>query len=165
MARRILQLPDNRLRARARAVRTPDPGISRLVDEMLATLREAGGLGLAAPQIGEPLRLAVVSVGATTLAIANPVLVAVNGEEIAWEGCLSVPDAVAPVARPAQVVVTGTDLAGVRVRYRRDGLVARVLAHEIDHLEGRLYVDLVPADAIVDPRVHPSPPTTAGTPR
>jgi peptide deformylase len=158
MARPILVLPDPRLRSRARPVRLPDRGIRRLADELLSTMRTAGGMGLAAPQVGEPLRLIVARVGATELVIANPVLVRARGSAEDWEGCLSVPNRVARLRRPIEVVVTGQALDGRRVRYRRDGLLARVLAHELDHLDGRLYVDLVTVDALVDTTVHPVPP-------
>ncbi len=164
MPRSVVQLGDDHLRQRTRSIRTPDPGIGRLAEEMLATLRAAGGLGLAAPQVGEPLRLVVVSVGETALVLANPELIRAHGNEEDWEGCLSIPDLVARVRRPAEVVVAGVDLAGRRVRYRRSGLVARVLSHEIDHLDGRLFVDLVPAEALVDTRIHPTPPTSAEVP-
>jgi peptide deformylase len=132
-----------------RSVRVPDGGLRRLADEMLVVMRAAGGLGLAAPQVGEPLAFAVVEVEGRLLELANPVLVRAAGTQDGWEGCLSVPGRVARVARAAEVIVRAQDLAGHRIRVRRSGLEARALLHELDHLAGRLYVDLVPAEGIV----------------
>ena len=83
------------------------------------------------------------------LALANPVLLRASGAQLGWEGCLSAPGRVARVARAAEVIVRAEDLDGNRVRVRRSGLEARALLHELDHLAGRLYVDLVPAEQIV----------------
>ncbi|MDR3544534.1 MAG: peptide deformylase [Candidatus Limnocylindrales bacterium] len=149
LTRRILVLPDPRLRLAARRIRVPDPGIRRLADEMLTTMRSAHGLGLAAPQVGEPLALVIIEVEGRLLQLANPVLVRASGGQVGWEGCLSVPGRVARVLRAAEVIVRAQDLAGNLVRVRRSGLEARAILHEIDHLTGRLYVDLVPAEEVV----------------
>jgi len=121
-------------------------------------MRAAGGLGLAAPQVGEPLAFAIVEVEGRLLELANPVLVRAAGIQEGWEGCLSVPGRVARVARAAEVVVRAEDLAGTRIRVRRSGLEARALLHELDHLAGRLYVDLVSEEEIVAV----APPAPAG---
>jgi len=155
---RILVYPDARLRAPTRAVRLPDRGLRRLVEEMVATMRTADGVGLAAPQIGEPLRLAVVEVEDRLLVLGNPAVVRTGSPAIDWEGCLSIPDRVAEVQRPSEVVVAADDIEGRRVRHRGTGLMARALLHEIDHLAGRLYVDLVDPATLVDTREHPVPP-------
>jgi peptide deformylase len=139
-------------------VRVPDAGLRRLAEEMLAVMRAAGGLGLAAPQVGEPLAFAIVEVEGRLLELANPVLVRAAGIQEGWEGCLSVPGRVARVARAAEVVVRAEDLAGTRIRVRRSGLEARALLHELDHLAGRLYVDLVSEEEIVAV----APPAPAG---
>ena len=149
LTRPILVIPDLRLRVAVRRIRVPDAGIRRLADEMLAAMRAAHGLGLAAPQVGEPLALAIIEVEGRLLALANPVLLRASGAQLGWEGCLSVPGRVARVARAAEVIVRAEDLDGNRVRVRRSGLEARALLHELDHLAGRLYVDLVPAEQIV----------------
>ena len=133
----------------ARRVRVPDAGIRRLANEMLAAMRAAGGLGLAAPQVGEPLAFAIVEIEGHLLELANPVLVRATGTQDGWEGCLSVPGRVARIARAAEVVVQAEDLVGNRIRVRRSGLEARAILHELDHLAGRLYVDLVPAEEIL----------------
>jgi peptide deformylase len=116
---------------------------------MLAAMRSAHGLGLAAPQVGEPLALAIIEVEGRLLELANPVLVRASGAQVGWEGCLSVPGRVARVPRSAEMIVRAEDLDGNRVRVRRSGLEARAILHELDHLAGRLYVDLVPAEEIV----------------
>jgi peptide deformylase len=150
--RSILTLPDPRLRRPTRPARVPDRGVDRLVEELLATMRAADGMGLAAPQVGDDLRVAVVEVGGTTLVLVNPELVSRRGVDDDWEGCLSVPDRVARDSRPAEVTVTALDGAGHRFRRRASGLLARAIVHELDHLAGRLYVDLVPPEALVDTR-------------
>jgi peptide deformylase len=157
-ARAILRLPDPRLRAAAVAARPQDPELDRLLDELAAAMAASRGLGLAAPQLGVGLRVAVVEVARTRLELVNPSVVSRRGRDLGWEGCLSVPDRVARVERPAELVVAGVDRAGFAVRYRCSGLLARAVAHEVDHLEGRLYVDLVDPSELVDTLLHPTPP-------
>jgi len=158
----LVTLPAPALRLRAGQVRLPNPGLARFVDELFETMRAAGGVGLAAPQVGRSIRLAVVEVADERLVLVNPEIVGRSGRQLGWEGCLSVPHTVAPVERALEVVVRGRDLAGHSVRYRRRGLVARAIEHEVDHLEGRLCVDLVEAAALVDTRLNPSPPPLPG---
>jgi peptide deformylase len=157
-ARRILTLPDERLRAPTRAVKLPDRGLRRLIDDMFVTMRKAQGIGLAAPQIGESLRLAVVEVGGRSYVLGNPVVVRMGFPAVDWEGCLSVPERVAEVPRAADVVIAADDIEGRAVRLRGSGILARAFLHEIDHLAGRLYVDLVDPSELIDTREHPVPP-------
>ena len=157
-ARQILVLPDPRLRGPARKVRLPDRGLRRLVDDMVVTMRVARGIGLAAPQLGEPVRIAVVEVENRLFVLGNPAVVSSGPTVVDWEGCLSVPDRVAQVERPAEIVIEADDIEGRRVRHRATGLLARAFQHEIDHLAGRLYVDLVDPADLIDTRVHPTPP-------
>jgi peptide deformylase len=157
-ARRILIHPDPRLRAPTRAVRLPDKGLRRLIDDMVVTMRKAGGVGLAAPQIGEPLRLAVIEVKGLLTVIGNPAVVKTGFPAIDWEGCLSIPELVAQVRRAAEIVIVADDIEGRRVRHRGTGLLARAFQHELDHLAGRLYVDLVDPSELVDIRLHPTAP-------
>ena len=156
-ARRIVLSPDERLRAPTRAVHLPDRGIRRLVEEMVVTMRKAEGVGLAAPQIGEALRLAVVEVDQRLYVLGNPAVVSTGFPAVDWEGCLSIPNRVAQVQRPAEVLIAAEDIEGRRVRHRGRGLLARAFLHEIDHLAGRLYVDLVDPAEVVDTRQHPVP--------
>lgn len=152
---RILIDPEPRLRAPTRAVRLPDKGLRRLIDDMVVTMRKAGGVGLAAPQIGEPLRLAVIEVKGLLTVIGNPAVVRTGRPAVDWEGCLSIPDRVAQVRRAAAIVIVADDIEGRRVRHRGTGLLARVFQHEIDHLAGRLYIDLIDLSELVDTRLHP----------
>ncbi len=156
--RRILVDPDPRLRAPTRAVRLPDRGLRRLVDDMVVTMRKANGVGLAAPQIGEALRLAVVEVKGVLTIIGNPAVVRTGFPAVDWEGCLSIPERVAQVRRAAEIVIVADDIEGRRVRHRGTGLLARAFQHEMDHLAGRLYIDLVDRSELVDTRVHPTAP-------
>src|SRR5450432_124359 len=119
-ARRILVDPDPRLRAPARAVHLPDKGLRRLIDDMVVTMRKANGVGLAAPQIGEPLRLAVVEVKGLLTIIGNPAVVKTGFPAVDWEGCLSIPERVAQVRRAAEIVIVADDIEGRRVRHRAD---------------------------------------------
>ncbi|HEY7828437.1 MAG TPA: peptide deformylase [Candidatus Limnocylindrales bacterium] len=157
-ARRILVDPDPRLRTPTRAVHLPDKGLRRLIDDMVVTMRKANGLGLAAPQIGESLRLAVVEVKGTLTVIGNPAMVKTGFPAVDWEGCLSVPDRVAQVRRAAEIVIVADDIEGRRIRHRATGLLARAFQHEMDHLLGRLYIDLVDSTELVDTRLHPTAP-------
>ena len=157
-ARRILVDPDPRLRAATKAVHLPDKGLRRLIDDMVVTMRKAGGVGLAAPQIGEPLRLSVIEVKGLLTVIGNPAVVKTGFPAVDWEGCLSIPDRVAQVRRAAEIVVVADDIEGRRVRHRGTGLLARAFQHEMDHLLGRLYVDLIEPSELVDTREHPVKP-------
>jgi len=157
-SRRILLEPDPRLRAPTRAVHLPDKGLRRLIEDMVVTMRKAEGVGLAAPQIGEPLRLAVVEVKGTLTVIGNPAVVKKGFPAVDWEGCLSVPERVAQVQRAAEIVIMADDIEGRRIRHRATGLLARAFQHEIDHLAGRLYIDLVDPSELVDTRLHPTAP-------
>ena len=121
-------------------------GLQDLVKRMIETMYAAPGVGLAAPQVGVPLRLAVIdpSVGedpAKLIVIANPEIEAADGEQVKEEGCLSVPGFYAEVARPSRVFVTGLDLNGNKVEYEGTELIARAFCHEMDHLNGKFFLD------------------------
>ncbi len=159
--RPIVETPAPVLRAPAEPVASFD-GVADLAADLVATMHAARGLGLAAPQIGVPSRLAVVTGETEPLVLVNPEIIARHGRQVGWEACLSVPNLVAEVERPLEMVVEAADVGGHRRRLRVTGLLARAVAHEVDHLDGRLYVDLVPADALVDTREHPTPPDRTG---
>jgi peptide deformylase len=143
----ILLVPDSRLRTRARAVGAGDSGAVRdLAPRMLAAMYRAPGIGLAAPQVGVGLRLAVIDLQKDEkpdpVVLVNPEIVAASGElATREEGCLSLPGQYADVTRPARVKVRFQDLAGARREVEADGLLAACLQHEIDHLDGVLFVD------------------------
>ena len=140
----ILHYPDDRLRRRALPVETVDAGIERLIDDMLETMYDAPGVGLAAPQVDVSKRVIVVDVSEerdSPLALINPEVVAREDTEEMEEGCLSVPGIYETVERAARVCVRGLDRAGQGVEIEADGLLAVCLQHEIDHLDGKLFVD------------------------
>jgi peptide deformylase len=146
MIRPILKYGDGILHQRARAVDGITPDIDRLVDDLIETMYAAPGIGLAAPQVGVPLRMFVVdlSVGrdpAGPIVMINPEIIERDGLQLEEEGCLSVPGFNATVVRPSRVVVRGLDRRGQV--YERDGtgLLARAFQHELDHLDGTLFVD------------------------
>jgi peptide deformylase len=149
--RRIVTVTDAAgavLRRRSRAVPQVDASIRRLIADMAVTMRHAEGVGLAAVQIGVPLRVILADTGRGLLALVNPRLRRRSGADVADEGCLSVPGVVAPVRRAARVTVDGTLVTGQRVGLRATGYVARILQHEIDHLNGVLFLDRVRASAV-----------------
>ncbi|MBS7809637.1 peptide deformylase [Roseococcus pinisoli] len=128
----------------AHAEEVPDPTapeIQRLVSDMAETLVDAGGIGLAAPQVHVPLRLFLWRDGPSLRVLFNPVITPLEGgTEAAWEGCLSIPGLRGRVDRPARVAWSGLDETGAPVSGEAEGLSARVLQHENDHLDGVLYL-------------------------
>jgi len=139
--RQILTAEEPILRERARKVTHFDASLHRLLDDMLETMRDAPGIGLAANQIGVPLQVAVIELEETITELINPQIVRASGEVIDWEGCLSVPGFVAEVKRHAKVTVKARDRHGKEFRVKGEELFARALQHEIDHLNGILYID------------------------
>jgi peptide deformylase len=139
--RRILTAEEPILRERAKKVTTFDASLHRLLDDMLETMRDAPGVGLAANQIGVGLQVAVIEVEDKVTELINPQIVRASGEIIDWEGCLSIPGFVAEVKRSAKVTVKARDRHGKEFRIKGDELLARALQHEIDHLNGVLYID------------------------
>ncbi len=123
-----------------------DKYIERLAHNMVQTMYAAPGIGLAAPQVNESKRLITVdlSVGENSqnlIILINPELISQDGKLISEEGCLSVPDIKKKVARPSRVIIRGIDLKGNEKTVEAEGLLARVLCHEIDHINGKLFID------------------------
>jgi peptide deformylase len=136
------------LERRAEPVREFNSDLEKLVADMFETMYAANGVGLAAPQIGLPLRLCVIDVSVdetpnAKLVLANPVIVTVEGEQSQEEGCLSLPDFRAKTPRPERVTVRAQDIHGQEFTRTGEGLLARALCHEIDHLDGRLFIQHV----------------------
>ena len=133
------------LRQKSAPVKQLDDAVRRLVDDLFETMRTAKGVGLAANQIGFARRVAVVDIGEDDpppLVLINPVIVERGDEkETAEEGCLSIPDIFGDVTRPARVVVEALDQEGRRSRVEAHGYKARAIQHEIDHLDGILFLD------------------------
>jgi peptide deformylase len=130
-------------RLRIKAVRVPkvDDGVRRLMDDMVETMLGSDGVGLAATQVGVSLRVIVIKVDNQLHQLANPELIRSSGEQIGYEGCLSVPGYIGEVARADKVVVKALNRHGKEVRIKGEDLLARALLHEIDHLDGILFVD------------------------
>ena len=146
MLRPILRLGESILNEAARPVDVITPEIEKLIDDMIETMYAAPGIGLAAPQVGIPLRIFVLdlSVGRDPAALhvmINPEFVERDGMQLEEEGCLSLPGFTATVARPQRVVVKGLNRQGDEHQLEGTGLMARALQHEVDHLNGCLFVD------------------------
>lgn len=144
--RKILYLPDARLRQIAKPVVNFDESLQELINDMFDTMYAARGVGLAAPQIGVSLRLSVIDIvgdKSNQLVIINPEIIASSGEKQYEEGCLSVPGAYDTVVRAQKVTVKALDRAGTPFEVSGEDLFAECLQHEIDHLNGRLFVDLL----------------------
>ena len=146
MIRPILKYGDGLLHQPARDVAELTPNLGALIDDMVETMYAAPGIGLAAPQVGVPLRIFVIdlSVGrdpAGLITMINPVFVERDGVQLEEEGCLSLPGFNATVVRPARAVVKGLDRSGTERQVEGKGLLARAFQHEMDHLDGRLFVD------------------------
>lgn len=143
----ILIAPDPRLKEKSAPVKRVDGAIRKLIDDMLETMYAAPGIGLAAPQVGQLKRLIVVDVAKDEApkdphALINPELVWVSDEDSTYEeGCLSVPEHYADVTRPARIRVRYLDREGEIRELEADGLLATVIQHEMDHLDGILFID------------------------
>ena len=149
--REIRKYPDPVLRATTARVEAVDESISRLIEDMVETMHAAPGVGLAANQVGVPLQVAVIDISAREekekarrhplVVIINPVIVSSEGSVVEEEGCLSIPDFSEKVKRAARVKVRALDRAGKPFEMEAEGLMAKALQHEIDHLNGLLFVD------------------------
>ncbi len=129
------------LRQRSAEVASVDPEVRRFIADLFETMDAAKGVGLAANQVGVARRVAVVGVENERLAMVNPVIVSAEGSSRAEEGCLSVPDAYGDVERPERIVLEALGADGKPYRREAAGLLARAIQHEIDHLDGILFLD------------------------
>ena len=142
--REIRHLPDEVLRRKASRVATIDGSIQRLIDDMIETMQAATGVGLAAPQVGVSLRVIVLQMPEEELIVmVNPEIVKGSEEDEVAEACLSVPGYSGQIKRYATVTVKGLDRRGKKFRIKATGLMAQALQHELDHLNGKLYVDRI----------------------
>jgi peptide deformylase len=134
--------PDPVLRRKAQKVTNIDRSIQKLVDNMIDTMRAVSGVGLAAPQVGVSLRVAVIEIpGEEVITLINPEVVKKQGERSLIEACLSVPGYHGEIKRAVRIKVKAQDRQGKHIRITSEGLLAQALEHEIDHLNGTLYVD------------------------
>jgi len=140
----ILHYPDPRLRIRAEPVEQVNDEVRQLVDDMLETMYDAPGIGLAAPQVNVSKRLIVIDISETRdapLCLINPVILEREGSEVMEEGCLPVPGIYDTVERAGAIRVQALGRDGASYEMEADGLIAVCIQHEIDHLEGKLFVD------------------------
>ena len=139
--RNIVKLGDDVLRKICRTQMTFDEKLATTLDDMAETMYKAEGVGLAAPQIGILRRYCVVDVGDGIIELINPVIESMSGEQTGEEGCLSIPNRYESVTRPMTVTVHAQDRKGNSFTITAEGFKARALCHEIDHLDGILYID------------------------
>jgi peptide deformylase len=140
----ICTYPDPVLRQKAERVESIDDSVQRLIDDMIDTMYNAPGIGLAANQVGRLLSVLVVDIQreeSDLIVLINPEIISSRGKTISEEGCLSVPEYFAKVTRHEEVVVRGVDRHGENIEIAAGGLLAIALQHEMDHLEGRLFID------------------------
>ena len=144
MALRTIRVQgDSVLTKKSRTVDKMTPRIGELITDMLDTMYDAMGVGLAAPQVGILKRIVVIDVGEGPIVLINPEILETSGEQTGDEGCLSVPGMAGQVTRPNYVKVKALDVNMEEVIYEGEGLLARAFCHEIDHLDGKMYTELV----------------------
>ena len=144
--RTIRTIGDDILTKKCKEVKDMTPRMQTLVDDMFETMYETGGVGLAAPQVGVLRRIVVIDVDDHPITLVNPVITETSGEQTGSEGCLSVPGKAGEVTRPMKVTVRAFDREMNEFTLEGEELLARAICHELDHLEGKLYVDLVEGD-------------------
>ena len=137
----IRKIGDPVLKKIAEPIAKIDKQIKKLIIDMIDTMKDSEGVGLAAPQVGHSLRLIVIDIGEGPFEIINPVITEADGEQCGPEGCLSVPDYYGEVTRFQTVTVEGLNRLGKKVKIHGEEFLARALQHEIDHLDGILYVE------------------------
>ena len=143
---KILEFPDKRLRRVSEAITTFDQGLKRLSDNMLMTMYEEKGIGLAAPQVNKPVRLIVMDISEDRdqpLVFVNPVVSSFEGKVESNEGCLSVPDIKTDIKRHETITLNAQNLEGTAISLETDGLLSICIQHEIDHLNGKLFIDYI----------------------
>lgn len=155
--RLIVKHPDPVLRETSAEVKKLTPRIHKLLDDMAETMYDANGVGLAAPQVGINKRVIVVDVGEGLLEMINPVILSMEGEQVGPEGCLSIPGLTGEVKRAMKCRVRALNRNGESYEVEGEGFLARALQHEIDHLDGILYIDLTD-------KVYPTPAQEKGVP-
>ena len=140
---KIVKIGDSVLRKVCRPVENIGPRVHTLLDDMVETMRAANGCGLAAPQVGVLRRIVVVEVEpGNPIEMINPKIIAYSGEQVEVEGCLSVPGKCGTTTRPMHVTVRATNRNGETFDVTGSGLLARAFCHELDHLDGKLYIDI-----------------------
>ena len=151
--RQIRVLGDDLLRKNCKPITAVTPRIQQLIDDMFETMYEANGVGLAAPQVGILRRVAVIDIGDGPIVLVNPQILEEEGEQTGDEACLSLPGKAGEVKRPNRVVVQAYDASMTQYKIEGEELLARALCHEIEHLDGHMYMEHVIGeihDAVMD---------------
>lgn len=143
----IRKYPDPVLRRSSAAVEVEElnDSLRNLIDNMLETMYIFKGVGLAAPQVGVLTQVVTIDIGQGPISLINPQVIETEGGDIAEEGCLSIPDVYLEIKRGKKIAVTGINLKGKEIALEAEGLLARVIQHEIDHLKGVLILDRIPS--------------------
>ncbi len=143
--RNIRQCGDEILRKKSKQVEQVDEKIQQLLEDMVETLHACNGVGLAAPQVGILKRIIVIDLydGKGTYKLVNPIIKKQKGEQEVEEGCLSFPNQYAKVIRPEEITIEALNEQGKKIKITGKGLLAQAIAHEIDHLEGKLFIDIM----------------------
>lgn len=141
--RQIREMGDEVLTKKCKPVKMMTPRTVELIEDMFDTLYESGGVGLAAPQVGVLKQIVVIDIGEGPLLLINPEIVETSGTQTGSEGCLSLPGKAGQVTRPNYVKVKALDVNMEPVEYEGEELLARAFCHELDHLDGKMYVELV----------------------
>ncbi len=141
--------PDHVLREKSKPVSTFDERLQKIATSMTEFMQRLDGIGLAAPQIGILERLIVVDIGRGPLYIVNPEIIKSKGKEIFEEGCLSIPGASVQIKRPFLIEVRGCDIEGKEIHIKAKDLLARVIQHEVDHLQGKLIIDFLSKEELL----------------
>ena len=149
----IRKIGDPVLRSKAKDVDNINQKTINLIENMTDTMYEADGIGLAAPQVGVLQRIFIVDVGEGLIEIINPKIIEENGKSIMEEGCLSIPEETGSVVRAKEIVMEGYNKKGEKIKIEENGLLARALQHEYDHLEGDLFTDKVIDDEKFDTEI------------
>jgi peptide deformylase len=140
---KIVKIPDPVLEQKTAPVKEITPEVLKLVKDMIDTCRKANGIGLAAPQVGKSLRLCIINlehVGLPPFALINPKIASSSWKKVDMEeGCLSIPGVYGIVRRPEKVTIKAMNIEGNEIKFKADGLLSRVIQHELDHLEGVLF--------------------------
>ena len=140
----ILEFPERRLRAKAKPVTVFDGALERLIEDLAETMYSARGVGLAAIQVGVRLRVAVLDISASRnelVTLVNPTITDVSGSQETQEGCLSLPDIYESVSRAEHISLTSLNTRGEMQTMEADGMLAVCIQHEVDHLDGKLFID------------------------
>lgn len=159
--RRIVEIGDAKLRKKAKPVEKFDIRLNILLKDMAETMYKAQGVGLAAPQVGILRRVVVVDVGDGLIELVNPEIIFREGEECGPEGCLSIPGRSGMVTRPQKVTVRAQNAKGETFEVSGEGFLARAMCHELDHLDGVLYVDIMDREIFPEDEDEEEPDETA----